>query len=187
MVEIIISMVQSTVYKFLYLMKKQNNPPGTQSTVLWPLWGKRAFHSFVSQNRANNYCLDYISLLPEISGFLEAFFLFQKLSTWPFAISSKDFWCSCFHIYICGVTGLLQQVKLKQKVGAQGKIERTARSTCLFNALLLATQIRFATAALFMPKVAEGLFPLWSSQFSLAQRQLFQARILLSSTKLPFS
>lgn len=35
-----------------------------------------------------------------------------------------------------------------------------ASSACLFNTLLLATQIRFATALLFVPEVAEGLFPL---------------------------
>lgn len=92
--------------------EKQNNPSGTQSTILWALGGKRAFHSFISEN-TTNYSTGSIFLSYKVNGFLETTFLFgwffviDNTSAWPFA---EDFCPSCFHIYICVVTGLLQQV-----------------------------------------------------------------------------
>lgn len=82
--------------------EKQNNPSGTQSTVLWALWGKRAFCSFVSQNTASNYSSDYIFLASKISGFLETSFLFQRPFFLAFCHLFYRFLCFLFpHIHLC--------------------------------------------------------------------------------------
>lgn len=160
MVEIIISMVQSTVYQFLYLMKNKIIHL-VHSTILWALWGKRAFHSFVSENTAK-YSTGSIFLSYKITGFFETFFLRTFLPGLLLKI---------FVPLVSTYTFVLLQVCFSKWSWAQIRslrnTERTARSACLFNTLLLATQIRFATALLFVPEVAECLFPLWSSQLSL--------------------
>lgn len=82
--------------------EKQNNPSGTQSTVLWALWRKRAFRSFVAQNTANNFSSDCIFLSSKISGFLETSFLFQRPFCLTSSNSSTGFLCFLFpHIHLC--------------------------------------------------------------------------------------
>lgn len=176
MVEIIISMVQSTVYKFLYLTKNKIIHL-VHRAQFYELCGVRE-HFVASYHKIQTTTTVQIifSFHLKHTDFQKLPFSSEGLSAQPLAASSKDFCPSCFHTYICIVTGLLQQAKLKHKLGAQGRSERSARAACLFNTLLLATQIRFATAPLSVPEAAEGLFPLWSSQFSLAQRQFIPGK-----------
>lgn len=82
--------------------EKQNNPSGTQSTVLWALWGKRAL-SIISQNTANNYSTDFVFLSSKISGFLEASFLFWEPLFFCLAFCHlfKRFLSLFPHIHLC--------------------------------------------------------------------------------------
>lgn len=118
-----ISMVQSTVYKFLYLMKNKIIHL-VHRAQFYELCGGRehlaSYHKIqqtITVQILFSFHLKYLD-----SQKLPFFSKSLYFSAWPFAISSKDF-CPCFHIYICVVTGLLQQTKLKQRSGAQGKAE----------------------------------------------------------------
>lgn len=126
-------------------------------------------HFVASQNTPNNFSSGYVFLSPKTLGFSQVSLLSWGPSFLPGLslplpkISALLVFTSVSSSQVCE-----NKQKLKHKLGTEGK-DSTARPAFLFNTSLLATPIRSAVAPLFVPGVAEGLFPSWKSQSFLAR------------------
>lgn len=100
---IIISMVQSTVYKFLYLMKNKIIHLSHRAQFYELCGGREHFVALYQKIQPTiTVEQDYIFLSSKISGFLETSFLFQRPFCLAFCHLFYRFLCFLFpHIHLC--------------------------------------------------------------------------------------